>query len=162
MGTINYQTSEVITLGTAPEDFEYVKNDFCEANDVSPDEVNDSLIYDIISEDTLCQEIEANFLIDNYTFYWFRVNTKPGYYEGVQIIIEHELPEEFEIAGDKKDFLAECDTLQKLLLELHGIGFSVCHPWWCTTYEDYSTGRESIKNAIAELKTRATAVAVCA
>lgn len=165
MGTINYKTSNIITLGTMPEDFDVIQIDYCEEHGFDPEEVSDEVVYEIINENELCDEVNANFIIDGCALCFFKLSVEPGYYEGRQIIIEENLPTwdgEFEREEDKKDVLAEIDKLEQLLIELNGIGFAVCHPWWCTTYEEYDKGCESIKNAIAEYKKSVTAIAVCA
>ena len=126
MGTVNYYTSDYITLGVNPD---YV------------DEIDCCI---------LAEEIENIFgdtLLDNY-----KVSVKPGYYEGFSVYIENYLPEYFYCWEEKKEAYQEITTLAKWLLECIDCGLVQCWPGWCTAYASKEYSYKGLLSAIKEMK----------
>ncbi len=142
MGTINYCTSDIITLGVKPYDPD-------DLDDLAPDE---RAAY--IADDYEADYDNAAAIIGNYNFDFFQVAPAWGYYEGVYIA----LSDNFYAASyaDKRDALKEATRLKRLLLDLAGVGFVRCAPGWCTGYSDYKSTITAIRSAIRELKQRIT------
>lgn len=142
MGTINYCTSDIITLGVKPYDPD-------DLDDLAPDERAA-----FIADDYEADYDNAAAIIGNYNFDFFQVAPAWGYYEGVYIA----LSDNFYAASyaDKRDALKEATRLKRLLLDLAGVGFVRCSPGWCTGYSDYKSTITAIRSAIRELKQRIT------
>jgi hypothetical protein len=126
MGTINYKTSDYITLGV-------LTNEYSE-------------------EDIEFLYTEAQDILDNYNFYYIHVVICPGYYEGFSIDIELNYPVYYDDTTEKKEALKEVTALKKCLFELANVGLCACTPGWCTGYADYKRTIADIKNATKEIK----------
>lgn len=145
MGTINYCTSDIITLGIRP----YDPDDLGDLDDLT---YNERAAY--IADNYDADYNNAAAIIDNYSFNFFQVAPAWGYYEGVYIA----LSDNFYAASyaDKRDALKEATRLKRLLLDLAGVGFVRCAPGWCTGYSDHKGTLTAIRSAIRELKQRIT------
>lgn len=139
MGTINYCTSDIITLAVKPYD---------------PDDPTSDERAAYIADNYAADYDNAAAIIDNYSFDFFRITPAWGYYEGVYIA----LSDNFYAASyaDKRDALKEATRLKRLLLDLAGVGFVRCAPGWCTGYSDHKGTITAIRSAIRELKRRIT------
>ena len=129
MGTINYGTSEYITIGLKP----YNTDDYI-FEDGSVD-------YDAMSIDYDCDIENVQFIMDKYNFSFFDINIKYGYYEGFYLDINANF--DFYNWQDKKDALKEATQLKNMLIECCGVGLCVVYPGWCTAYMPY---KESVNN----------------
>lgn len=161
MGAVNYGTSDIITLGIKPYDFEETKNDILKnLSDFdldSPEDVTDEFVDDQISIQYEDDQMNATSIINKYNSNFFNVTVEPGYYEGLYIDIEDETDEfdyEFDDEDEKKQAIKDADNLEKMLKELAGCGFVACSPGWVTGYKDYNETITAIDEAIKELKTR--------
>lgn len=123
MGTINYGTSDIITLGLDVkkaidlgfhQDFIYEKNHEC---------------------------------VKNYDFVYFNLTVKPGCHNGFYLDINKNFVVPFDSQDEKKQVLTELFTLKGLLIECTYRGLSVCIPGWCTTFFDYYKSLELINQA---------------
>lgn len=134
MGTINYKTSDYITLG-------YNTNNINYDDDFYLDDIN--LEYDEISA-----------ILRNEFFYYFHITLKPGYYEGFSIDIEYNfsycLDDYFEKLEAQKEITRIKGTLRYIVNN-----FNICavYPGWCTGYADYKKTISEIDAAIKEMRT---------
>lgn len=163
MGTINYKTSDYITLGIRPYDFDDVKAGLIELyqeTDQDPEDITNEEVYDQMSFDYECDYENAKAIIDKYDLYYFHVTIEPGYYEGLSINIENNFPVFYDDYREKADAQKEVAQLKALLTDLAGCGFQQCFPGWITSFRDYKetlTGiREAIREVRAEIKATPT------
>lgn len=159
MGTINYFTSDVITLVFDENnvDTEYIKDVLTDYGEEYPrDDVEQWKIDDYIQEciDDRYNIVESR-LDDAETFYYFKIEIKSGYYDGVQIIIEDLTKYGFDDSQEKRDALKEVNRLKNLLhlITAHD-GFIACSPSWCSAYYSENQTHARIDTAIKELKSR--------
>lgn len=133
MGTINYFTSDYITLGYNTNNINY----------------DDDFYYDDINYEF--DEIAA--LLKNEFFYYFNITLKPGYYDGFTINIENNFGYCFNDYSEKKEALKELTRIKNFLIYIVD-NFNVCEVWpgWCTSYQEYHTTIIDIKAAIKEMK----------
>lgn len=138
MGTINYRTSDIVTLGTLPEEayFQALAGDLGPGllPAVTPwDPVED--LYDA-----------ARDILSRYGFYYYHIEIRPGYYEGFSIDIENNYTWAYEDFTQKREAQKELTQLKKCLLELSAAGLVSCYPGWCTGY----AGPDQTKTDILE------------
>jgi hypothetical protein len=133
MGTINYFTSDYITLGYNTNNINY----------------DDDFYYDNINYEF--DEIAA--LLKNEFFYYFNITLKPGYYEGFIIDIENNFKYCFDDYNEKKQALKELTRIKNFLIYIvDNFNINVVYPGWCTTYGDYKKTISEINAAIKEMK----------
>ena len=134
MGTINYKTSDFITLGYNCNNIDYEDNFY-----------NDDIQYYF---DEIAQK-----LAKEYYFYYFHVSVEPGYYDGFYIDIEHNLSYCYDNYNEKRAALKEITKLRKFLYECASDFECVAvSPGWCTSYSDYKTTLQKIDEAIKEMR----------
>lgn len=160
MGTINYKTSKYITLAVKPYDIDdFLRDpDFIYNLQENGHDVDlDTAIYDDIARDIAADEIQeyyscdaenARAIIEKYNMEWFTLSIEYGYYEGLSIDINNNLPVFFDDMAERKTALTELSILKAALVDLAGVGFVECCPWWCTTYGDYKSTLKAINKAI--------------
>lgn len=159
MGTINYKTSDYITLGLKPLDADEYKNDSDFMNfiqeewgvDITNENVVESAIEEQIEVDYQCIREEIEKVLDNYDFYYYNVSIKSGYYEGFSIDIENNISI-FNDYAEKMEANKEITQIKKCLLECAKMGLVQCFPGWCTGYNDYNGTVKSIKDAIKAMR----------
>lgn len=139
MGTINYCINKYITLGLNVS--EYIKKYFCEK------ESNFGIEYCLINYYDELQEI-----INKYNFEHFKIELRPGYYEGFYIYIDDYDYIFLDNTKEKNEFLKEITKLKKLLIELVENGLVACFPGWCTSYLSKEKSKKEIKEAIKQFK----------
>ena len=133
MGTINYKTSDYITIGYNCNYIDY----------------DDDFYNDIISD---YYEQVAQRLKD-YNFYYFHITVEPGYYEGFSINIENNFPVCYDNYFDKIEALKEITILKKFLLKcINNYECCAVYPGWCTGYSDYNDSIRELKLAILEMR----------
>lgn len=140
MGTINYDTSNYITIGLEPFDSDnYLDED-------------GKIDYDLMSFDG--QEVLENIenLLKKYDFYYFHVVVKAGYYEGFYIDIENNFGLCYDSWRDKREALKEATQIGNFLRECVENGLCQVWPGWCTKYRTYAESLAGIKTAIREMK----------
>lgn len=130
MGTINYGTSDFITIGYNCNNIDY-----------------DDEYYHEFIQDYFDQII---YRLKDYRFYYFHVTVQPGYYEGYYINIEFNYSYCFDEYTDKRAAHKEITQIKAFLLECIN-DFECCavYPGWCTGYADYN---QSIKELDAAVK----------
>jgi hypothetical protein len=154
MGTVNYKTSDIITLGLEPyepRDFE-LDPDFMEDARRQSEEYGDdidSIIYQTIADYTEDDRQTAADIISRYSFEFFTVTIEPGYYEGFSVNISNDLPCEYWDADEREQALTDAANLGDMLKELVNDAClcEVC-PGWITTYHDTDRTLTDINKAI--------------
>ena len=146
MGTINYKTSDYITLSIRPYDFDDIMQG------ITADMVTDNMINDTIRDYYDADAENAQSIIDNYKLWYFRVAIEPGYYEGVSIDIENNFSVCFDNYMEKKEAQKEVTRLKQLLFDLAGCGFVQTFPGWVTGFNDYKNTLNGIKKAIKDIR----------
>ena len=130
MGTINYKTSDYITLA-----------------------INTANYFDNYYDDLLeLDYTEAAGLLDQYDFYYYHVTIEPGYYEGFSLNIEANFPVFFDDHAEKLEAQKEITEIKNLLYDLVKIGLVACFPGWCTGYKTHDETKAEIKKAIKEMR----------
>ena len=133
MGTINYKTSDFITIGY-------------NCNYIDPD---DPFVYDIV------QDYFDNIagLLRNEFFYFFHVTLEPGYYEGFSINIENNFSICYDDYVDKKEAQKEITRIRAFLATcINDFDCCVTYPGWCTYYENYENSWIKLNEAIKEMR----------
>ena len=160
MGTINYCTSDYITLGLHP----YNASDFENDNELIEELRNECNEYGGTLENALqdyvqlCYEndyINIKTELAKHSFYYYYVTIESGYYEGFSIDIENNFPVCFDGWRDKNDAQKEITELKQFLIECAGLGLVKCSPGWCTGYSDYNGTIAAIKEAIKAMREEA-------
>ena len=133
MGTINYKTSDFITIGYNCNYIDY----------------DDEFYNDIIQD---CYDQIVHRLKQEY-FYYFHVVAEPGYYEGFSIDIEFNFSICFDSWEDKREAQKEITRLKAFLIDCVN-DFECCtvYPGWCTGYADYKKSLKEIDVAIKEMR----------
>lgn len=133
MGTINYKTSDYITIGY---NCNYINHD-------------DNFYYDIV-EDYYNQ---VKWTLDKENFYYFHVTLAPGYYEGFSIDIEFNYKLCFDDYSDKKEAQKEITRIRSFLATcLNDFECCAVYPGWCTTYLNYKESLQKLNKAIKEMR----------
>lgn len=171
MGTINYGTSDYITMGLKPYDGWSMKKDeeylteilerFAEAGIEEPtDDDIDSMIGDDIQAYTEDDYTSALRIRDKYSFGYFNVYLVTGYYDGFYLEISQDYMRTYDLGrttviDSYKDRIAinkEISEIKKFLLELVDIGLVSVYPGWCTGYADRKQTLKDINKAIKEMR----------
>lgn len=126
MGTINYFTSDYITIGVNP--------DKLDQNDIE-------WLYDCIKKE-----------LNKYSFWYYHVTIEPGYYEGFSIRIENNFPVAFDNFEEKREAQKEITQLKDFLLNCIEGGLCACFPGWCTGYLNYNDSRKKVSEATKEMR----------
>lgn len=140
MGTINYATSNYITIGLKPYDYE----DF--------EDENGNIDYDMMNEYYQDDYNNIEAILNKYYFHYFHVVIKPGYYEGFSIDIENNYGVCYDSWQDRKEALKEATQIKLFLLECIDNGLCKCSPGWCTGYYDRAESVKAVKQAVKEMK----------
>lgn len=163
MGTINYRTSEYITIGIKPlypvdfaddADFMEWAHEQAESRNMDEDEVLSKFINDMVDD----QYNQVKWALENYRFYYFKVEIEPGYYEGFSVQISRETPLYME-PWEKDAAYGEIKELEKFLMEcVKDFGLVECYPGWCMGYEnseksisDITAAMDRVRNDIKEV-----------
>ena len=157
MGAVNYFTSDYITMGIKPYDTCDFENDpdFMEMVREYMKEYGGTLenwIDDYIQTCYDADNDNVTAILEKYSFYYFHVAIKPGYYEGFTLDIENNFSVAFDGWEDKRAAQREITSLKKCLLECAGVGLVECWPGWCTKYNDYKGTCKAIGAAIKAMR----------
>ena len=132
MGTINYKTSEFITIGYDCQNIDY----------------DDEYYYEFISD---CYD-QARYALDKYRFYYFNVSIEPGYYDGFSINLEFKYTC-FDDYIEKKEAQKEITQIKKFLLEcIENYECVAVWPGWCTGYDDYKETLQTLDAAVRNMR----------
>ena len=133
MGSINYKTSDYITIGYNLNNIDY----------------DDEFYFDIIQDDYE----SIKHLLKSYDFYFFHVTLEPGYYEGFSINIEFNFNWCLNRWQDKKDAQKEITQLKQFLIEcINNYNCCAVAPGWCTAYYDYKESLKRLNQSIKEMR----------
>lgn len=155
MGTINYGTSKYITVGMKPYDYDDLRkivfecgSDYRKEEDVSDEAIADQNEYETNCEKEICQDI-----LDKYSFDYFDLELKSGYYEGFYLDIESKFEEELYSKEDMSRAMSEAIVLKKVLYDIidNSKDMCVCHPGWCTAYLNAEDSKKEIDEAIDKI-----------
>lgn len=138
MGAINYGTSEYITIGIKPYDYD---DYMTETEDID---------YELMQMDYDTDRENAEYILNKYNFNFFNVSIECGYYEGFYLNIKTNF--DFYNWEDKSDALKEATQLKNMLIECCGLGLCEVWPGWCTSYKSYEESIKSIKDAVLQIK----------
>jgi hypothetical protein len=133
MGTINYKTSDFITIGYNCNNIDY----------------DDQFYYEYIQEeyDAIQDKLKNN------NFYYFHVVLEPGYYEGFTIDIEYNFPICIDTYEDKKAAYKEITQIKQFLIYcVENYNCVACFPGWCMGYADYRKTLSEISNAVYNMR----------
>lgn len=157
MGTVNYFTSDYITMGVRPYELYDLENDADFMAEIraevkeyggTVEEALNSYISDCYESDLA----NAESILSRFSFWYFHVTIKPGYYEGFTLDISNNFPVAYDNYEDRRDAQKEITQLKKCLLELAGVGLVACYPGWCTGYEDYKGTCKAIEAVIKAMR----------
>lgn len=164
MGTVNYFTSDYITMGVKPyeasdllndSDFmQFVKNEW-KIDIETPYENNYELRYairDEINELYTCDFENVKTEREKYSFWYYHVTVKPGYYEGFTIDIENNFHCFYDDYSMRREANKELTQLKQFLIACAGFGLVSCSPGLCTGYKDYNGTIKDINKAIKEAR----------
>ena len=133
MGTINYRTSDYITIGYNLDFVDY----------------EDEYYYEYIND----YYEQIKFRLEQEYFYYFNVKLIPGYYEGFSIDIEFNFGICFDGWEDRKQAQKEITRLKSFLTEcINDFECSVVFPGWCTKYLNYKDSLNELNAAIKEMR----------
>lgn len=131
MGTINYFTSDYITLGVncndieSDDDFYFLQDDY--------------------------EQIES--ILSGENFYYFNVRLRPGYYEGFSIDIEFNFSYCLDSWKDRREAQKEITNIYKFLIRcINAFNLCAVSPGWCTSYYNYNDTIKKLKQAIKEMR----------
>lgn len=140
MGSINYKSNNIITIGyNIPK-----KEKEAEKEDGADYE---ALYYD----DELFNYEEVKNILKKYNFNFLDVKIEAGYYQGFYIDLDFNYIY-FYNTEEKKEALKEATQLKKFLLKIIRFEMVSCFPGWCTTCRTEEETKKEIKEAIKELK----------
>lgn len=170
MGTINFRTSDYITLGPHPydvRDFEadkpsiienMLENGYRNITDNEFYEYVYRLIHDYYDDDCY----NAKGVLEDYRFHYFDIEIDYGYYEGFSINIDYNYKgDNFSDIEEKREAKEETDKVKECLVNLAGIGLRACYPFWYTEYEDYDATLAKINEAVEEMKEDVRMTDIC-
>lgn len=157
MGAVNYCTSDYITLGVNPVSAWDLENDLDFMKEIRAEVAE----YGGTVEDAINNYISACYeddhanvenILSRFSFWYYHVTIKPGYYEGFTLDIENNFPVAYDGWEDRREAQKEITQLKKCLLELAGVGLVECWPGWCPKYMDYKTTCKAIEAAIKAMR----------
>lgn len=157
MGTVNYFTSDYITMGLRPYDSEeFEKNsEFIEEMHRECEEYGGTIenaIADYIEECYSCDYENVKTEIEKHNFHYFHIAIMPGYYEGFTLDIENNYPVAFDGYEDRQGALKEITEIKQFLKDCAGMGLVKCSPGWCTGYADYNGTIAAIGKAVKAMR----------
>lgn len=157
MGAINYFTSDYITIGVRPYDSWELEKDSC-FMEVVREQINeyggtvDSVINDYIEDRYEADLMNVEAILNKYSFYYYHVAIKLGYYEGFAIDIESNFPVAFDSWEDKQSAQTEITAVKNFLLDCLGVGLVQVWPGWCTSYRSPEETRKAIEEAVKAMR----------
>ena len=159
MGTINYFTSDYITMAVEPCsvcDFDRTEAvDFLLENGYEREEITDAVIDAYLSE-LVSVYAEDAFLnvkteLEKHAFYYFDICMKWGYYDGFQLMISLNR-DRINVWQDKRDAQKEITEIKRFLLTCADMGLVACYPSWVISYEEHSGTVKAISAAAKEMR----------
>ena len=136
MGTINYGTSDYITIGYNCDNA-FFRDDW--------DGYDRAIMLEKEHDD-------IKYVLSLYDFYYFHVTIEPGYYDGFYINIENNTKYCFDTYADKRAAQKEITQLKYFLWDCVDYGLCAVSPGWCTTYYGPADTLTKISDAIKEMR----------
>lgn len=134
MGTINYGTSDYITIGYNCNN---IDSDY--DTDFDPDFI--MFDYDTVEN-----------ILDKYIFNAFDVSLEYGYYQGFYINIKFDYLY-FDDCTERSEAQKEITSIKKALIEIvNNTECCAVFPGWCTGYADYKSTLIEISKAIKQMR----------
>ena len=160
MGTVNYSTSDYITMGLKPYNVDDFTNDpdFLDfiREEWSIDTTDQNAVYAAACDEvtSLYDSDYANisFELSKHNFRYYHIAVKPGYYEGFTLDIENNYSVAYDSWEDKRAAQKEITEIKQFLIACAGMGLVKCSPGWCTGYSDYNGTIKAIGAAIKEMR----------
>ena len=150
MGTINYRTSDYITIGARP----YDRNDFLNDEDFM-NEYGEADIDRFISMYEEDDYYNIKTLLENHRFYYYHVTIEYGYYEGFSLNIENNFPVAYDDYIEKREAQKEITEIKQFLIDCVNSGMKQCFPGWGTTYLNREDSIKGINKAIKGMREEA-------
>lgn len=169
MGTINYQSGNIITLGLNM-DYEIDNdaiNELMELNDLTREDAErfEREQYENDAQE-LSQEIvnDINAEIEDCDYFekWIDIKLVNGYYEGFSVVVNKNYTLDKKVPWhiaeeDKPEIYNVLEIVRNGLKRLTDSYLDVCYPWWCTRFvkgrkANYKAIDEAINEAIEEIK----------
>lgn len=157
MGTINYGTSDYITLGIEPLtewDLEH-DNGFMDEIRAEVEEYGGTIEDAIRDYIEGCNEDDYTNIqeeLAKHSFYYFHITIKSGYYDGFYLDIESNNGIAFDSWQDKREAQKEITEIKQFLIACAGMGLREVWPGWCTKYNNYSHTINAINEAVKEMR----------
>ena len=163
MGTVNYGTSDYITLAIEPYDVDDIMDDPDWRDYIATEWKVDLEDEDAVTK-AAYEEIEASYDADRENFdsaikeysgsgfCYFRFSILPGHEKGLYVNIENDLSDAFDDWREKRAAQKELTKIRAFLRYIAGCGFVQCFPGWVTSYNDYKGTLKSIDAAIREMR----------
>lgn len=147
MGAVNYSSSDrnYTTLGVNIDSlYSYFKDEEIET---------DEELFTAIGRESEWMWDATAAELDNYSFKFWTVEMKPGYYEGFSIVIEQNEILDFDdvTEWEAEEIKAEIAELKQFLEACADIGLVTTHPGWCTSYRNYTETLEAISETAAQM-----------
>lgn len=170
MGTINYQSGNIITLGLNM-DYEIDNdaiNELMEINDGLTREDAEKFEREQYENDAqelsqgIVDDINAEIEDCDYFENWIDVKLVNGYYEGFSVVVNKNYTLDKKVPWrvadeDKPEIYNVLEIVRNGLKRLTDSYLDVCYPWWCTGFKEgreanYKAIDEAIDEAIEEVK----------
>lgn len=157
MGTINYGTSDYITIGLEP----YDERDFRNDADFMAELEAEIKEYGGTVEEALTNYIQGCYkadlsiiqaLRDKFDFCFFHVVIRPGYYEGFYIDIKNNYGLAYDCWQDKREAQKEITQIKEFLISCVYMGLCQCSPGLRTVYCDRAESLQRIDAAVREMR----------
>lgn len=158
MGTINYNTSNYITMGIIPEhEWDYVTDKVCfhEMEKLAEEWGVDtrSAILQNIQDNLEADITNVEWLLNNkYNFHYYYIKIEYGYYEGFSLFIGNNYGVAYDSYRDKPEAQKEITQIKQFLLDCHNLGLVSVYPGWGTTYRSREETEADIEDAIREMR----------
>ena len=130
---------------------------YCDENAIAADE-RESYAYELMRDYEEEDLANVSAILNKYSFYYYHVEIKRGYYEGFSIFIENNFGLCYDSFIDKREAQKEITRLKSFLLDCAGSGLVSCSPGYCTKYKDYKNTLADIDAAIRDMRTEARSI----
>ena len=157
MGTINYRTSDYITLGLVPYDRDDYKNDADFMEWLMEDIAGSGMDADAAIDEYINMQYEDDYYnidaeLKKHTFCYFHVAIEWGYYEGFYLNIENNYGLAYNSWEDKREAQKEITEIKRFLIECAGLGLVQCFPGWGTKYSNYADTINAVSQAVEAMR----------
>ena len=163
MGTINYKTSNYITMGINTDIYsiDELKKDKLFMKEMEEEvkeyELNSGVVDDEYLQEyiNLCYEDSYEQIkseLKAHEFCYYHITIEPGYYEGFHLYIENNCGVAYVSWTDRAEAQKEITEIKQFLINCAELGLVACFPGWGTSYLDYEGTLKEIDRAIKEMR----------